>query len=126
MTERLRMAFLPRKLAVSLAVKPVRRDPDAPDGGPPKQPLTCPNLAERVGFEPTVSFPTHDFQSCRFGRSRTPPALRQASLKGPRTRVAGQWVSLVADAAVGPCATGRRKPGQGLTAAALSGPRCVP
>ncbi len=31
------------------------------------------NLAERVGFEPTVSFPTHDFQSCRFGRSRTPP-----------------------------------------------------
>ena len=29
--------------------------------------------AEEVGFEPTVSFPTHDFQSCRFGRSRTPP-----------------------------------------------------
>ena len=36
--------------------------------------LTCSFLAERVGFEPTVSFPTHDFQSCRFGRSRTPPA----------------------------------------------------
>ena len=31
--------------------------------------------AEEVGFEPTVSFPTHDFQSCRFGRSRTPPEL---------------------------------------------------
>jgi site-specific DNA recombinase len=31
------------------------------------------NLAERVGFEPTVGCPTHDFQSCRFGRSRTPP-----------------------------------------------------
>ena len=31
------------------------------------------NLAERVGFEPTVSFPTHAFQACRFGRSRTPP-----------------------------------------------------
>src|ERR1700738_4948509 len=30
-----------------------------------------PFYAERVGFEPTVSFPTHDFQSCRFGRSRT-------------------------------------------------------
>ena len=30
-------------------------------------------LAERVGFEPTVGCPTHDFQSCRFGRSRTPP-----------------------------------------------------
>jgi site-specific DNA recombinase len=42
-------------------------------------------LAERVGFEPTVSFPTHDFQSCRFGRSRTPPASRQASLKVPHT-----------------------------------------
>jgi len=25
--------------------------------------LTCSPLAERVGFEPTVSFPTHDFQS---------------------------------------------------------------
>ena len=52
--------------------------------------LTCPNLAERVGFEPTVSFPTHDFQSCRFGRSRTPPASRHASLKRPRTLGAGQ------------------------------------
>ena len=31
------------------------------------------NLAERVGFEPTVTCATHDFQSCRFGRSRTPP-----------------------------------------------------
>ena len=30
-------------------------------------------LAERVGFEPTVGLPTHDFQSCRFGRSRTSP-----------------------------------------------------
>jgi len=30
-------------------------------------------LAEAVGFEPTVGCPTHDFQSCRFGRSRTPP-----------------------------------------------------
>lgn len=29
--------------------------------------------AEEVGFEPTVGCPTHDFQSCRFGRSRTPP-----------------------------------------------------
>jgi DNA polymerase III subunit gamma/tau len=29
-----------------------------------------------VGFEPTVAFTTHDFQSCRFGRSRTPPWLQ--------------------------------------------------
>src|SRR5580704_15390509 len=32
--------------------------------------------AEAVGFEPTVAFTTHDFQSCRFGRSRTPPGLQ--------------------------------------------------
>ena len=31
------------------------------------------HMAEAVGFEPTVAFTTHDFQSCRFGRSRTPP-----------------------------------------------------
>ncbi len=30
-------------------------------------------VAEEVGFEPTEGFPSHDFQSCRFGRSRTPP-----------------------------------------------------
>ena len=30
-------------------------------------------LAEEVRFEPTEGFPSHDFQSCRFGRSRTPP-----------------------------------------------------
>ena len=80
-------------------------------------------LAERVGFEPTVSFPTHDFQSCRFGRSRTPPALQQASLKRPPTE---ELPRPVPGAAVGPCAAGRRKPGQGLTAAALSGPTRVP
>ena len=30
-------------------------------------------VAEEVGFEPTEGCPSHDFQSCRFGRSRTPP-----------------------------------------------------
>jgi site-specific DNA recombinase len=30
-------------------------------------------LAEEVGFEPTDPCRSHDFQSCRFGRSRTPP-----------------------------------------------------
>jgi site-specific DNA recombinase len=34
------------------------------------------NLAEGVGFEPTVSCPTHAFQACRFGRSRIPPYRR--------------------------------------------------
>ena len=33
-------------------------------------------LAEEVGFEPTVGCPTHHFQSCRFGRSRTPPGVQ--------------------------------------------------
>ena len=42
--------------------------------GEQKHPPTCTFLAERVGSEPTVGCPTHDFQSCRFGRSRTPPA----------------------------------------------------
>ncbi len=37
------------------------------------------HLAEEVGFEPTVGCPTHDFQSCRFGRSRTPPERGQAN-----------------------------------------------
>lgn len=30
-------------------------------------------LAEEVGFEPTEGCPSHAFQACRFGRSRTPP-----------------------------------------------------
>ena len=42
------------------------------------------NLAEGVGFEPTVSFPTHAFQACRFGRSRTPPEML---VKSARPRV---------------------------------------
>jgi hypothetical protein len=38
-------------------------------------------LAEEVGFEPTEGFPSHDFQSCRFGRSRTPPSIDIQKLK---------------------------------------------
>jgi hypothetical protein len=47
-------------------------------------------VAEAVGFEPTVAFTTHDFQSCRFGRSRTPPGMQpgQAS-RGPRRPAGG-------------------------------------
>lgn|GEM_PF-36073 len=46
-------------------------------------------FAERVGFEPTVSCPTHAFQACRFGRSRIPPydpLLRRAT-----HQVAREW-----------------------------------
>ena len=41
--------------------------------------------AEEVGFEPTVGCPTHDFQSCRFGRSRTPPRLQPGQANGRDT-----------------------------------------
>ena len=72
-------------------------------------------MAETVGFEPTVSFPTHAFQACRFGRSRTSPG-RDDSLS-PRLRP---------QAAAGSCATGARESGQGRKAAALSGTPGVP
>ena len=39
-----------------------------------------PWAAEEVGFEPTVPCRTHDFQSCRIGRSRTPPRRQDATL----------------------------------------------
>ena len=39
-------------------------------------------MAEGEGFEPTVSFPTHAFQACRFGRSRTPPGVRPFVTEG--------------------------------------------
>ena len=32
-------------------------------------------MAEGVGFEPTEGCPSHAFQACRFGRSRTPPGV---------------------------------------------------
>ena len=35
--------------------------------------LNLTQLAEGVGFEPTVTCATHAFQACRFGRSRNPP-----------------------------------------------------
>ena len=46
-------------------------------------------LAEGVGFEPTVSCPTHAFQACRFGRSRTPPGhgRHRAASEALRSRV---------------------------------------
>ena len=35
--------------------------------------------AEGVGFEPTEGCPSHAFQACRFGRSRTPPGAKKGS-----------------------------------------------
>ena len=72
-------------------------------------------LAETVGFEPTVSFPTHAFQACRFGRSRTSPGGDDSLTPHLRRQVAA-----------GSCAIGAREPGQGRKAAALSGTSGVP
>ncbi len=73
------------------------------------------HLAETVGFEPTVSFPTHAFQACRFGRSRTSPGGDDSLPVSSRRQVAA-----------GSCAIGAREPGQGRKAAALSGTSGVP
>ena len=54
--------------------------------------------AEEVGFEPTDPCRSHDFQSCRFGRSRTPPiSLSPLSLH----------LLALSRAVAGFCATGR-------------------
>src|SRR5262249_25584654 len=42
-------------------------------------------VAEREGFEPSVPFSTHDFQSCTFGHSITPPRWR----RGPSVNCGG-------------------------------------
>ena len=56
-------------------------------------------VAEGVGFEPTVSCPTHAFQACRFGRSRIPPGRVMLSARrgnptasrGGRRRSGNRW-----------------------------------
>ena len=74
-------------------------------------------LAEEVGFEPTDLCRSHDFQSCRFGRSRTPPnSASTLSLH----------LLALSRAVAGFCATGDREPSQSRKAAALSGFVCVP
>jgi hypothetical protein len=81
------------------------------------KPLTRAFAAEEVGFEPTDPCRSHDFQSCRFGRSRTPPTgLSPLSLH----------LLALSRAVAGFCATGDRESGQGRKAAALSGFACVP
>ena len=42
-------------------------------------------MAERVGFEPTVGFPTHAFQASAFDHSATSPGVRPAAFQGSRT-----------------------------------------
>ena len=45
-------------------------------------------MAEGVGFEPTEGCPSHAFQACRFGRSRTPPGWRRQGSGKSRPNVA--------------------------------------
>lgn len=81
------------------------------------KPFTRAFTAEEVGFEPTDPCRSHDFQSCRFGRSRTPPtSLSPLSLH----------LLALSRAVAGFCATGDRESSQGRKAAALSGFVCVP
>ena len=40
------------------------------------------SVAEGEGFEPSVPFSTHDFQSCTFGHSVTPPGVELAEEEG--------------------------------------------
>jgi hypothetical protein len=51
------------QIVVRLVVSSHHRQTTPPLRGTLVLPLSCTFLAERVGFEPTVSFPTHDFQS---------------------------------------------------------------
>jgi hypothetical protein len=87
-------------------------------------------MAEEVGFEPTVGCPTHDFQSCRFGRSRTPPRMQPG--QASREFQILIWGSLQKDTApvlgavAGSCATAARESSQGRKTAALSGYGRVP
>ena len=93
-------------------------------------------LAEGVGFEPTVGCPTHAFQACRFGRSRTPPeSVRTASpARGDRVQAGYRTGSLAhtatcrscGEVTTGSCATDARESGQDREVAAFSGIVGVP
>ena len=78
--------------------------------------------AEEVGFEPTDPCGSHDLQSCRFVRSRTPPRAARAQQHGGYRL----WEAPVLRAAAGSYATGTCESSQGRKAAALSGYVRVP
>src|SRR6478736_3381349 len=97
---------LPRSAHLALTVGPVhalRRVVARGPGGRPARTAGHPPIAEGVGFEPTVSCPTHAFQACRFGRSRIPPGPPpDARSRGRRSRGwyrRGPWYPAKADRA---------------------------
>jgi hypothetical protein len=82
----------------------------------------CPR-AESMGFEPMVSCPTHDFQSCAFVRSASSPC-DTAEAMPPDEAIVNErpfW-----GVTAGSCAIGNRESSQGREAAALSGTAGVP
>ncbi len=81
-------------------------------------------MAEEVGFEPTEGCPSHAFQACRFGRSRTPPGLR--STRYPAGNLEPLALFPVSEVTVGSCAMDAREPGQTRNGAAFIGIVCVP
>ena len=73
-----------------------------------------------MGFEPTEGCPSHAFQACRFGRSRTSPncaLARYRRVACDRSRTSGPGGR--GDGRV--CATGARESGQARKGAAFSG-----
>ena len=89
------------------------------------------DMAEGVGFEPTVGCPTHAFQACRFGRSRTPPGSADARASGhARSKLPDARLDRLShppgEVTVGSCATGAREPGQDREVAAFIGTARVP
>ena len=51
------------------------------------------HVAEREGFEPSVPFGTHDFQSCPFGHSGISPRCEQAPIPATRSRSPSRYRS---------------------------------
>ena len=59
--------------------------------------LSIVDRAEREGFEPSVPFSTHDFQSCTFGHSVTAPKLAVHTIYNPAPSSLGHRSKRVAD-----------------------------
>lgn len=87
-------------------------------------------MAEGEGFEPSEGCPSHAFQACRFGRSRTPPGWTN-SMRSSVGRISGPAIISVtaispSEVVTGSCATDAREPGQDRKVAAFIGIVCVP
>ena len=90
------------------------------------------DVAEGVGFEPTEGCPSHAFQACRFGRSRTPPGVvwrccgRHVIRPVAWAHAESEGTFPSGEVVTGPCATNAREPGQARNGAAFIGIARVP